>query len=109
MHEYATQLLKAGPGAPHWMFGKWDLKFLDDPQQVFGTPENIHTILRLGLDVDNEGVYQFFDQFDWPQVDVQEAMVAIQEGTSPEQAARDFVDANQTTIDELLPDTEYFQ
>jgi glycine betaine/proline transport system substrate-binding protein len=95
--------------APHWMFGKWDLKFLDDPQDVYGTPEDIHTILRLGLDADNEGVYQFFNEFSWPQVNVQEAMVAIREGTTPQQAARDFVDANQATIDEHLPDTEYFQ
>lgn len=30
--------------APHWMFSKWDLKFLDDPEMIYGHVESIHTI-----------------------------------------------------------------
>lgn len=34
---------------PHWMFTKFDLKFLEDPKGSFGKAENIHTIVRKDL------------------------------------------------------------
>lgn len=94
---------------PHWMFGEWDLKVLDDPQDVYGGSENIHNIVRLGLEEDNPGAYQFFTQFDYTEINIQEVMADINDGTAPATAARTFVDANQSTINELLPDTAYFE
>ena len=37
---------------PHWMFSKYDLKYLVDPKNVFGGDEEIHTIVRLHLQAD---------------------------------------------------------
>lgn len=34
---------------PHWKFDSYALKFLDDPQGIYGDAENIHTILRDGF------------------------------------------------------------
>lgn len=34
---------------PHWMFNKYDLKYLEDPEKSFGDAEEIHTIARKGL------------------------------------------------------------
>lgn len=31
---------------PHWKFAAFDLKYLDDPEEVFGGTEEIHTIAR---------------------------------------------------------------
>ncbi len=33
---------------PHWMFARWDLKYLDDPKNVYGGAEHINTIVRQG-------------------------------------------------------------
>lgn len=40
---------------PHWKFGEWDLKLLEDPQEVYGQSENIYNMVRLGLEEDNPG------------------------------------------------------
>ena len=89
---------------PHWMFGEWDLKILDDPEEIYGSSENIHTIVRLGLAEDKPGLYTFLAEFDWTQVDMGEILVANQAGTDPEDSAKDFVDANIDLINSLLPD-----
>lgn len=34
---------------PHWIFGKHELRFLDDPKRVFGDNESIHVIAKLGF------------------------------------------------------------
>ena len=50
---------------PHWIFARWNLKFLDDPEQVFGGEEAIHTMVRPGLEDDLPKVYAFLDRFAW--------------------------------------------
>lgn len=35
--------------SPHWMFAKYDLKYLKDSKETFGSAENINTIARKGL------------------------------------------------------------
>ena len=93
---------------PHWKFGEWDLKILADPEGVYGDAETINTIVKQGLEEDNPGAYQFFKDFDWTQLDVGPVIVDIHEGAEPPAAAETFVEENQQTISELLPDTGYF-
>ena len=31
---------------PHWMFAKWDLKYLSDPRDTYGGAEQVHTVVR---------------------------------------------------------------
>src|SRR5690625_988831 len=38
--------------SPHWKFSEYDLKYLDDPQGVFGDEEIIATMVREGLEED---------------------------------------------------------
>jgi glycine betaine/proline transport system substrate-binding protein len=33
---------------PHWKFARWELKYLEDPHNVFGGAEQIHTIAPTG-------------------------------------------------------------
>lgn len=35
--------------SPHWMFAKYDLKYLADPKGTMGGEEAIHTMARQGL------------------------------------------------------------
>lgn len=79
---------------PHWMFAKMDLKYLEDPQNVYGGEEQIHTMVRQGLKEDQPDIYQFLDRFEWTPDDMAEVMVAVQEGQDPEQAAKAWVEAH---------------
>jgi glycine betaine/proline transport system substrate-binding protein len=92
--------------APHWMFGRWDLKILDDPQNVFGKAETINTIVRQGLEEDQPELYRFLNEFDWFSIEegLGQVMVAIQEGTTPEEAAAEYVENNQAAIANAMPD-----
>lgn len=84
--------------SPHWKFGKYDLKYLEDPKGVFGEAESIHTFVREGLQEDLPEVYQLLDNFYWETSDMEEVMMLIQDGKSPEDAAREWVDANQEIV-----------
>lgn len=83
---------------PHWMFSKYELKYLDDPKGSYGGAEEIHTIGRLGLKDDHPEAYKILSQFNWEDGDMGAIMVDIQEGEKPEVAARNWVDANEDKV-----------
>lgn len=35
--------------SPHYMFAKWDLKYVEDPKGIFGEEQHAATIVRKGL------------------------------------------------------------
>lgn len=86
--------------SPHWKFQKYDLKYLDDPEGVFGEAESIETMVREGLEEDAPEAYQVLDNFYWDTDDMEEVMLAINEGADPADAAADWVEANQDKVDE---------
>ncbi|WP_300674413.1 glycine betaine ABC transporter substrate-binding protein [Desulfoluna sp.] len=59
---------------PHWKFAKFDLKFLKDPDKVFGESETINTFVRKGLKTDHPKVYRVLDNFKWSAAEIGEVM-----------------------------------
>jgi glycine betaine/proline transport system substrate-binding protein len=64
---------------PHWMFARWKLKFLEDPKNVYGGTEKIHTMTRTGLKEDMPKVYRFLDNYQISPEDLGQLMIWIQE------------------------------
>ncbi|MFZ7946683.1 MULTISPECIES: glycine betaine ABC transporter substrate-binding protein [Bacillaceae] len=84
--------------APHWMFSTYDLKFLKDPNKSFGEVEDIHTIVRIGLEQDATGAYTILDQFNWEPADMEKVMVDIKGGMDPVEAADKWIKANGNKV-----------
>ncbi|RXS49357.1 glycine/betaine ABC transporter permease, partial [Streptococcus pyogenes] len=80
------------------MFAKYDLKYLKDPKETFGSTENINTIARKGLKKDLPNVYKIIDKFHWTQKDMEAVMLDINKGMSPEAAAKKWVEANKSKV-----------
>lgn len=85
--------------SPHWKFEKYDLKYLEDPDGVFGEAEEIKTMVREGLEEDMPNAYTVLDQFQWEESQMNSTMLEINEGASPEDAAASFVEENQDMVD----------
>ena len=89
---------------PHWIFARWDLKYLADPDHVYGDKEHIATIVRQGLQEDMPRVYAFLDAFFWTARDMADVMLkAREEGVSYAQAAKDWVLENESRVASWLP------
>lgn len=89
---------------PHWMFSKYDLKYLEDPKKVFGEAEEIHTVARKGLKEDHPVAYEFLDRFEWSSDEMGEIMTAIQEGKDPADAAKEWADSHSDRVDTWTKD-----
>jgi glycine betaine/proline transport system substrate-binding protein len=87
---------------PHWMFARWDLKYLDDPKGVYGGEEYIGTLARKGLAEEKPGVYGILERFQWTPADMESVMLGIENGMSEEEAAKAWVDAHPDQVAEWI-------
>ncbi|WP_369693616.1 glycine betaine ABC transporter substrate-binding protein [Lentibacillus sp. CBA3610] len=92
--------------SPHWTFSEYDLKYLEDPENIYGDPDNINTIVRSGLEEDAPKAHKILDQFKWSKEQIGEVMVKINEGMDPAEAAEEWVNNNQDTVSEWTKGTE---
>ncbi len=65
-----------------------------------GGEESIHTMTRKGFADDYPKANQILDNFEWTTDDIESVMLAINDGQTPEQAAKDWIEANQKKVDE---------
>ncbi len=79
--------------SPHWMFGRWDLKYLEDPKGTLGGEETINTIVRQGLEKDMPEVYAFLNNFHWKDPGQMQMVMAWNQdrNTTPAENAKRFI------------------
>lgn len=91
---------------PHWKFAEYDLKYLEDPKEVFGGEETINTVVREGFEDDAPNAFKLLDQFNWTTDDMEEVMLEISEGTSEEEAAANWIEKNEDKVAEWVEGVE---
>lgn len=87
---------------PHWKFGRWALKFLDDPKNIWGGESKIHTLARKGLKEDMPDVYKFLDNFNWKPDDMERLLLWNQMGGNPYDNAKRWMRANPQIVESWL-------
>lgn len=91
---------------PHWMFARWELKFLKDPKNVFGDqPGRIDTIARKGLESDMPEVYAFLDEFGLSPEQLGQVMIWIHEddGMYPYEKVLRYMRTHPEQVESWLP------
>lgn len=84
--------------SPHWKFGAYDLRYLEDPKGVLGSFERVHAVARMGFYQGNVEAAAFFSRMQLPIDDLQKAMYNAQE-TSYEEAVTKYIENNAKRID----------
>lgn len=87
--------------SPHWMFSKWNLKYLKDPKKVFGEREYVASIARKGLKKEKPEVYRILKSFKWSLEDCKKVMLWAAD-SSPEKAAEKWVNENREKIEAMM-------
>lgn len=83
---------------PHWKFARWDLKFLEDPEKVYGEEENIHAIARPRIASDLPEVVSFFKNFQFNDQQIGTLMDAMNKSASEETAARNWIEDHEDLV-----------
>lgn len=76
--------------SPHWMFGKYELRYIDDPKGSLGKAEHVDIIARKDFATDSPAVAAFLSRMKLPIGDLEAAMFNAQE-TSYEKAVEKYI------------------
>jgi len=88
--------------SPHWKFQEYDLRMLEDPQEVYGGDENIYSMTRAGFADDYPEAAQIVDNFYWEVEDMDTVTYAMENGLDDRTAAQNWIDNNRDMVDSWL-------
>ena len=85
--------------SPHWMFARWKLRYLDDPQGALGGRERIHALVRRGFYQDFPiEITEFLTRIYLP-LDELEALMDRANNTSYEEAVDEYIKYHPQRVD----------
>jgi glycine betaine/proline transport system substrate-binding protein len=89
---------------PHWMFGRWDLKFLEqDADKMMWQSGNIHIMGRKNLEQDKPELAAFLRNYFFTDAQLSDLMIAMRESEDQEAAARAWMNANPDVVETWIP------
>jgi glycine betaine/proline transport system substrate-binding protein len=88
--------------SPHWKFARWDLKYLEDSQGVYGEAERIEKIARKGLTEDAPEVANLIKNFTINDDQLGTLSEYINEGMDPVEAGRKWASENADVVEGWL-------
>ncbi len=83
--------------SPHWKFGAYDLRYLEDPEGTLGSFERIHAIARQGFASEHHDAASMIARIWLPLDELQAAMFEARE-TSYEEAVNAYIEDNEARI-----------
>jgi len=87
--------------SPHWMFGAYDLRYLEDPERVLGGVERVYAIARQGFQQDHGEVAEFLMRMHLPLDELEAGMFDAQE-TSYDEAITRYIEQNPERVNYWL-------
>ena len=84
--------------SPHWKFGAYDLRYLEDPEGSLGGPERIHALSRTGFHADHPSVTEVITRMYIP-ISMLESYMAYAQDNSYEEAVDKFIEDESERVD----------
>ncbi|MBF0585943.1 glycine betaine ABC transporter substrate-binding protein [Prosthecochloris sp. N3] len=93
---------------PHWMFGRWDLKFLQqDADKELWKTGNIHIMGRKDLETAKPELAHFLKNMSLDDAELADLMLQVEESDKDvEEVAREWMNANPDVVDSWIPSAE---
>lgn len=88
--------------SPHWMFDKYDLKFLTDSKKAYGEAEGIHTLANKNFATKNPEVATWLKAFKLNDKQIASLEGLIKDGMEPEAAAKKWIGDNKALVDSWM-------
>jgi len=93
---------------PHWKFGAWDLKFLQqDEDKIVWETGNIHMMGRENLEEDKPELAQFLRNMYFDEEQLADLMVAVEESDRDvAEVTRDWMHEHEELVNSWIPETD---
>ncbi|QIA06408.1 glycine betaine ABC transporter substrate-binding protein [Draconibacterium halophilum] len=87
---------------PHWIFARYDVRFLDDPDNIFGQKENIYTIARTGLEEEHPNAVRFFERMQLTEMQLNNLVYEIRVSKDPVEGVNKWMEQNEYVVNQWM-------
>ncbi len=84
---------------PHWIFSRADLKFLEDPKNIYGKNENIYLVTYQDFDETHPQVLSWMQNWKMDDQSLGSLMATINNANGPEEGAREWIEEKRDLVD----------
>jgi glycine betaine/proline transport system substrate-binding protein len=98
----AKQPIVFAAWSPNWWWGKWQLKWLEDPKKGYGPIDGVWHLARKGLEVSSPRAFAFYQRYKMSPEQQGAIMLEIVDGMKADDAAKKFIDANPDLVKSWL-------
>jgi glycine betaine/proline transport system substrate-binding protein len=87
---------------PHWIFARYEVKFLEDPDNVFGEKENIYTVGRTGIDEEHPRAVRFFERMQLTEKQLNSLVYQVRLSEDPRQGVKNWMKENEYIVNQWV-------
>ncbi len=87
---------------PHWVFNEYDLKYLKDPEKVYGEPDTIYYVTRKGFKREYPEIVTWLNRWEMDDETLGELIKNMEEVDSPEHAVEQWLENHRDRVNEWL-------
>lgn len=88
---------------PHWMFSRFDLKFLEDPKGVYGKAEVIKSVFRKGFKGDDPFAAELISNMSFTSEQISSLMDEVDNAPTEAMGAKTWIKNNQELVNSWIP------
>lgn len=87
---------------PHWIFARYDVRFLEDPDNIFGEREKIYTIAHKNLEEIHPNAVRFFERMQLSESQLNSLVYQVRLNEDPENGVKAWIDQNEYVVNQWV-------
>jgi glycine betaine/proline transport system substrate-binding protein len=87
---------------PHWIFARYDVRFLEDPDNVFGKRENIYSIGHTGIEQEHPHVIRFFERMQLTEKQLNRLVYHVQLSEDPREGIKTWIKEHEYIVNQWV-------
>lgn len=87
---------------PHWTFARYEVRFLHDPDHIFGKMENIFSIGRIGIEQEHPHAIRFFERLQLTEKQLNRLVYHVELSKDPNQGVKNWIKENEYIVNQWI-------
>lgn len=91
---------------PHWIFARYEVRFLEDPDNLFGEKEKIYALSRKNLSDKHPHAVRFFERMQLSEKQLNTLVYEIRVAEDPIQGVKKWIKHNEYVVNQWVKDLQ---
>ena len=91
---------------PHWIFARYNVRFLEDPDNVFGEKEKIYTVGRKDLAKEHPHAVRYFERMQLTEKQLNTLVYEVRMSEDPLEGVKRWIKQNEYVVNQWVKDLQ---